>query len=300
MSDGILWARPTTKKAAEQVREDLQIIMEEPVQPTPAPALTTITPVSGRLALKGVALSTSLVCATASVYFSGKWFLDSQPGWMAWLMSLSVVATLTVAPELSRALWKLRHYALALVVAGIASIAMIFSMSSTVGGIYNERTVKIVAEYQARASSVEGYAEAQLAKDKIARNDVAISRLQLQVQADQATFDEYSALITQAIAAGEHPETRKNTILAGNRNAAATRLAAARAELSQLEKDNAELLPLTVLAVQDRIEERQDFNSWLGGQFGITKERMEFIMAVFPAIFIDVIAPSMLMVAFSL
>jgi hypothetical protein len=234
------------------------------------------------------------------VYFSGKWFLESQPGWMAWLMSLAVVATLTVAPELSRALWKLRHYALALVVAGIASIAMIFSMSSTVGGIYNERTDKIIAEYEASRVDTQGYAEAQLARDKIARNDAAITRLQAQVQADQATFDEYSSLITAAVAAGEHPETRKNIVLANNRNSATVRLNAARSELERLERENNELLPLTVLVVQEQAEERKDFNSWLGGQFGITQERMEFIMAVFPAIFIDVIAPSMLMVAFSL
>jgi hypothetical protein len=155
---------------------------------------------------------------------------------------------------------------------------------------------------------LEGTDEEQAAEagSSIAQSEITLlesqkGRLVEAIAYDRGVASEYQDQINQALALGENPETRKNIVLASNRNAALARVRDAEAKLEAIESRIAILLPDTIIAItaDDRPQVR-DFNAWLGGQFGITAERTEFLLAIFPAIFIDVIAPAMLAVAFSL
>ena len=91
-------------------------------------------------------------------------------------------------------------------------------------------------------------------------------------------------------------------LLVANRNAAISRVREAEAGIRKAEDRISELVAVSSkLASQESSKVvRNDFSLWLGARVGLTQEAMEFILAVFPAVFIDVISPVMLLVAFSL
>lgn len=275
--------------------------LHSPARVEPAPVLAKVeTDHIQRIILRVVAVFASAACAITSIYFSNRWFAASQPGFIAFIMSITIVATLTVAPEMALMLWKRRHRIMALVVGAIALVAMLFSMSSTVGGIYNA-TSEVIAVLEGTAEEQAAEAGSSIAQAKIAMLDGQKERLVEAISYDRGVASEYQDQINQALSLGENPETRKNIVLASNRNAALARVRDAETKLEEIDARIAVLLPDTIIAIaaDDRPQVR-DFNAWLGGQFGITAERTEFLLAIFPAIFIDVIAPAMLAVAFSL
>jgi len=249
--------------------------------------------------LRSIAMFTSASCAITSVYFSNIWFSASQPKVIAAIMSLTVVATLTAAPELASSLARKKNYFIAVAVIFIWVIATVFSMSSTIGGIYNARTVAISASEQVTASGTAGLAAAM----EIENLESRIERLRATIETDQGAAASYQATIDNALGAGEDPLSKKMSTLVANRTNAIKRVSATEAEISAAEKRINDLVPL---AAAYRIEEsavaagRADFASWLGGRFGVGPEQMEFILAAFPAVFIDLIAPAMMVVAFTL
>jgi len=247
-----------------------------------------------KIALRVVALFTSASCATTSVYFSFLWFRASQPGIIASIMSVTVVATLTVAPEMAQTLVASRRYLTSLAVALVAAVAMLFSMSSTIGGIYNARTARIEMVEGRDMDRVSD--EAAKAKADIIK--ASIQRLSKSMATDQSAVSSYQLQIDKLLESGEDPTGRKVATLVANRNAAVARVKSGEASISSLELDLLSVIAQSTSA--ERHVVRLDFAAWLGDRFGLSADQMEFILAAFPAVFIDVIAPVMLVVAFSL
>jgi len=246
--------------------------------------------------LRIVALFTSASCAVASVYFSNIWFLASQPPAMAAIMSITVVATLTTSPEMATMLARKKQYVSAASVIAISLVAMTFSMSSTIGGIYNARTASMDRDAASDSRSVDDDNMAAQAKADIIK--ASIQRLSTSMATDQGAVSSYQLQIDKALEAGESSTGRVVATLVANRNAAQARVKQGEQRLSELEGD---LLGLAEQVVKSRgIVERKDFAAWLGERFGLSADQMEFALAAFPAVFIDVIAPVMLVVAFSL
>ncbi len=247
--------------------------------------------------LRSIALFTSMSCAITSVYFSNIWFRDSQPGIIAIIMSLSVVATLTVAPELAVSLARKRKFVTAVAIVLISLVATAFSMSSTIGGIYNARTIRIAEseiESAVDTDSMAAGAEVDLLKEKI-------NRLSRSMETDQGAVSSYQQAIDKALENGADPASKEIQLLVANRNGAVARVKSGEAAISGAEGRMAELLGSSARFEQEASKNvRLDFASWLGGRFGLNPDQMEFILAAFPAIFIDLIAPAMLVVAFSL
>jgi hypothetical protein len=247
--------------------------------------------------LRSISLFTSMSCAVTSVYFSNIWFIDSQPPAIAAVMSLSVVATLTVAPELAVSLARKRKMVTAVAIVLISVIATLFSMSSTIGGIYNARTIRITESETESAMDTDAMAagaEVDLLKAKI-------ERLSRSMETDQGAVATYQAAIDTALAGGMAPGSREMQLFVANRNAAVARVRTGEQSIADAERRIAELLvkSVEVHAGAGR-EVRLDFALWLGDRFGMTADQMEFMLAVFPAVFIDMIAPAMLVVAFAL
>ena len=90
-----------------------------------------------RIVLRGISVFASLSCMVASVYFSYRGLSESQPPVIAGIMALTIVLTLSSAPELAVAMLRRRRFTVAIVAMSIALVAMVFSMSQTVQAIYN-------------------------------------------------------------------------------------------------------------------------------------------------------------------
>lgn len=247
--------------------------------------------------LRSIAVFTSASCAITSVYFSNKWFLDSQPVVVAGIMSATVVLTLTVAPELSIALARKRRWMTATVIVMISVVATVFSMSSTIGGIYNARSESMARSVQQKDDSdYQSQADAQeaiLLKSRIAR-------LEKSMETDQDSASSYQDRIDKALDSGLTQTSKEVQVLVANRNNAISRVKAGESEISKAEGRLSELLVGAAKVASESKAERSDFSSWLGARLGLSGDQMEFILAVFPAIFIDIIAPTMLVVAFAL
>lgn len=256
---------------------------------------------TGRLAsvrrwiLRGVAVFASLSCATTSTYFSNLWFSDSQPKLVAMIMSITIVATLTTAPELSVSLARKRKFISALIVMAIAVVAGAFSMSSTVGGIYNARTAELRAQNE-ESGEVDASVAAAAAERSVIQS--RIDRQTRTLDIERESYASYVAAISKAIAEGQAPESKAVAALVANRNKSQAAIAAMEKAIAA---DEAKLGTVaSVAATGDVKVVREDFNLWLGKRFGLSQDTMEFIMAAFPAVFIDIIAPTMLVVAFAL
>lgn len=258
---------------------------------------------SRRVVLICVAILASVSCAAASVYFSNKALVESQPPIIAMIMALTIVATLTVSPELSVSLKKRKKYITSLVVSAIALVATVFSMSQTVQGIYSSTTARIEEGHKRVQETSTRESEDRAAVAQVALLQDRKARLEKSLAADESTRDEYQRQISERIASGEEPNSKAVALLVANRNSAQYRINKATSDISSLEEELMGLLPKSVVgeaAIDREDSERDDFFSWVGGILHIDPETIEFALAVFPAIFIDIIAPAMLVVAFSL
>lgn len=246
--------------------------------------------------LRMIAIFASLSCASASVYFSNRYLAESQPPIIAMVMAVTIVATLTVAPELSSVLLRRRRPITAVVTFAISLVATGFSMIQTVGGIYNSKTESLQQE------SVVIDPAALAAREEVAVLKPRVDRLYETLKTEQAAQKTYNQEIEKALAEGEATDSTRMRLLVANRNAAITRAMDAEAGIRKAEDRISELLKVSSeLASQESSRVvRNDFSLWLGERVGLTQESMEFILAVFPAVFIDVISPVMLLVAFSL
>lgn len=257
-----------------------------------------------RWVLRFVAIFASLSCAATSVYFSNKWFVDSQPRIIALIMSLTIVATLTVSPELSISLARKRRYLTALFTLVMSIVATVFSMSSTIGGIYNARSKAIETVTNERLDDSAAKAQALALTREYESMQGSIARLQKELTDERNTVGSYQSAIDRLLTEGEDPNSQRMRTLVANRTNALARSRAAANELNSLESRARSILASVseaevTLALESE-SERDDFTSWLGRRFSIPSEVMEFILAAFPAVFIDIIAPVMLVVAFGI
>jgi hypothetical protein len=297
-------------KAVREISADVlgeDLALDVPIKATPAQDPPVVPVINGNLRaaiLRTISTATSASCAITSVYFSYLWFIASQPRFIASIMAVTIVATLTTAPELSITLARNKSYIGAFIVMAIALVAMLFSMSSTVGGIYNARSASIKADTRLVPEEMGSQADALAARAEIDLLNERIKRLSTALETDQQSVTSYQGSIDKALADGTDPSARSVQLFVSNRNYAINRANAARKEISETEERIAVLIPLaasgSVQRAAEEKAERKDFNLWLGERFGVSQDQMEFIMAVFPAIFIDVVAPAMLAVAFSL
>jgi len=304
-----MWLSDAGKPVRKAVREiSADVLGEEPMADVIQEVPVELPPLLARdikaTLLRTISATTSTSCAVTSVYFSYLWFIASQPRFIASIMAVTIVATLTTAPELSITLARKKSYIGACIVMAIALVAMLFSMSSTVGGIYNARTESIRVTALLDGDAQMDHAAHESAAQEIDLLNERIKRLSMALETDQQSVASYQGSIDKALADGTDPSARSVQLFVSNRNYAINRANAARKEIQDAEERIAVLLPVAASGSVQRAAaekaERKDFNLWLGERFGVSQDQMEFIMAVFPAIFIDVVAPAMLAVAFSL
>lgn len=231
--------------------------------------------------LKAVSFVISLVAIVMSVYYTFDWFILSLGIFGSLAMSLIIVSYTSLAPQFVIVLLKKKSIAAisaALIISVMDVPAVVFSMGTTVGGLYNKRSRTI-------AESSVGKAKLEVLIASRGRVTDRIERLKADIESAKKEEESYTAKYLEATVGG------RTEGLLGARIEAARKRVASKEE--NLEKAIAELEGLR----EGPTTQRDDFYTWIAARLGRDVDSVELVLLSFPAVFIDVIAPTMLAVA---
>ena len=231
--------------------------------------------------LKAVSFVIALVAIVMSVYYTFDWFILSLGIFGSLAMSLIIVSYTSLAPQFVIVLIKKKSIAAisaALIVALMDVPAVVFSMGTTVGGLYNKRS-RTIAESSAGKAKLEALVASR------GRVTDRIERLKTDIESAKKEEESYTTKYLEATVGG------RTEGLLGSRIEAARKRVASKEE--ELESAIAELESLR----EGPTTQRDDFYTWIAGRFGASVDSVELVLLSFPAVFIDVIAPTMLAVA---
>lgn len=224
----------------------------------------------------------SVLTFILSVYFTSLWFQTMFSFFISGAISVSMVSYMVLSPQ---AALFVKGFVKAPLWATFA-IALVFSMGSTVAGQYNKLTENVDVEVVNDRAYLELLERQE--HDLVSRIEEEVT----QQRAYQDSVERLSATEESRIANSGYIRTERNMFntLAASINGNRERLAEVRAKIE------AELLSGTSATV----EQRADFFSWMAGIFNVERSMMEFMIAAFPAVFIDIIAALSLNIAISL
>lgn len=236
------------------------------------------------MVLRVVAFFVSLCSTFMSVYYTALHFSGYLHIALAILMSIAIVACVVLLPEYAIQFYNDRRW-LFLTVALLSWIpSVMFSMSTTVGGIYNERSIRLegAKEIVSDAKAYKSRKEVLERRIKSLSSDLLAARRDAEMYSERA-----SSLIGDKIVGRE----MDSLVLQRDR---ARKVVTAKEEDIRKAEDELSSLEATKTS---SVVVRKDFYSWIADRFSVESDTVEFMSAVFPAIFIDVISPVMLSVA---
>lgn len=247
-----------TKESEKRTRE--ASVMEKP---TATPRLS---------ALQVGLLAVAAITFGLSVYFTSLWFTTMFSLWIALPISVSMVSYMVLSPQVAD---KVNGF-VKLPLWATFTIALVFSMGSTVAGQYNQLTSNIdvtVVNERALLDSLRAE-EAEL----VAR----LEEMREQQAFHQQTLQSLSQTAEDRMENAGFIWTERTKV-----NELGDEIAAVQGTISSIRQQiRAELEAGTTGATV----ERSDFYSWLAGLVGMGRSQMEFLISALPAIFIDIIA----------
>lgn len=292
--DKVDWSNPTI------LGEDAPKVEATP-QPIKAPEVTEIPPEvkidetakavktrrdPGAVILKSICAVVGILAVAMSFYLNSMHYGRYFQAIPAMAMALVVCASSAFLPEVAIFFYKRWTRLRALKAAPIfliSILAMALSMSGIIAGLYNGRS---------DATNIEAQ---KIAENKGAAESVASLR---------STRD--NAQTAYDMALSELKTAQRNYEQADKKNEWTyyQRLKAAKAtekeKADSLKKANDALSIASEESGGATYERRADFYDWLGGAVGSSKDDAEFAFSVAPAVFLDIIAPFLLGVAFFL
>ena len=237
--------------------------------------------------VKSSASLISIAASYMSLYYTLSWFLGRLPFFQALCMTVIIVGAILLIPQmikmaLDRKGWKPKVASSGLAFALL--IAASFSMMTTIGTLYNNQSV----------SSIESSRNAKVDRDLAARikaRQDQRSRLERAIAMAESDELRYTARIDVLLSEGVVTGPVMSSLVA-NRNKAQVARRENEDAYSRLlkEEEGYSDQASTITA------ERPDFISWIAARFQADRDRVELWMNAIPAIFVDVLAPSMLMV----
>lgn len=207
-----------------------------------------------------------------SVYFTALWFRSMFNLFIAGVISVSMVSYMVLSPQVAQSV----RGVVKLPLWTSFTIALVFSMGSTIAGQYNQLTesVDVVSVAERAVLDILRAEESELQEAiRVDREQQAYHQSTL----ESLTSTPEDRIANQAYAATERFKVIELADQIAEREA---RLEVVRAQiLEEIQDGN---IGVT--------EERDDFYSWLASLFGLTREQMEFWISALPAVFIDIIA----------
>jgi len=222
-------------------------------------------------------LAIGIGAAYMSIFYSYRWLLDFLDSGRAFLLSFIMVVFAIGAFELILFFRQRKLYYLVFVFSILWIIVTFFSMISTVAGQYNARMEAINNRYQNEqihnkySQEKESYSE----QEKELKEKLDILK--------QDIF-RYQGLLTKY----DSPDKIK----AEKREYNSLQWYYRFTERKMKEIEN-KLSGIRNLKLSQKEEKRgsPDFYLWLAGMWGLRPEKIQFWLSIFPAIFIDLIAP---------
>jgi hypothetical protein len=230
----------------------------------------------------------SFAASYMSVYYTFSWFQRRLPWIQAMLMTVIIVGTILLVPQMIKSVAErlsFRRSVAVFLLSAILLISATFSMMTTIGTLYNAQSSEAISSSTSsdERSVIESGIEARRAK-----------RERVEQAIEMAVRDEsmYSGRINALLEEGTSTGTAMASLVS-NRNKAQTAREKAEKEISDLiEQEETSGMQASQIVVA-----RPDFITWVSDRVGANRDQTEFWMNAIPAIFVDVLAPSMLMVA---
>jgi len=222
-----------------------------------------------------------------SIYYTAIWLMDFLPPLLAIVLSSVMVLFSCMAFEIVILLGRSRQRILASVFLILWAVVLVFSMVSTVAGQYNQR---IHNEVVATAKGSQMTYKRALYESYQAEEE----NLQKQIDDKMEQRTSYQKLLSQFDTLEKQQEDRKIF------NDLTWRIAVVDREVQKLneqlsvirEKVRSSLEGETKEGLtQDTVVVHQSFYVWIGTVLGASPIHVEFWLSVFPAVFIDIIAP---------
>lgn len=207
-----------------------------------------------------------------SVYFTSLWFSTMFNLFIAGAISVSMVLYMVLSPQAGEHVKGFVKFPLW----ATFIIALVFSMGSTVAGQYNKLTENV------DMAQVTDRAYLDLLRKQEADLETAIAADLESQRAYQDSVERLSATEESRIANSGYIRTERNMV-----NILAATITKNREALAGVRQSITEELLTGNVGVT---EERADFYSWMAELFNVDRATMEFVIAAFPAVFIDIIA----------
>lgn len=270
--------------------------MQEPVDNIVNEALDSIastgkTAVKTRWQSNSIRISASIISLAASymsMYYTYSWFHARLRPIQAMCMTIIIVGAILVIPQMIKVVIEkrsMKRYSYALMLSIILLVSGLFSMSTTIGTLYNNQStlsIESISNIQKKEAINSGI-ESRAARRK-----------RYEATSERASRDEerYTARIDILLSGGTVSSPEMSTLVS-NRNKAQAARKEAEAEIDKL------IIQEETYSIEasNISSERPDFITWIAGRFRLNRDNAELIMNAIPAIFVDVLAPAMLMVA---
>lgn len=240
--------------------------------------LMAIRVVLGLIALGAIALS---------VYYTSIWLIRYLPGFLAVVLATIMVTFSCLAFETVIILRRNGQWFMMTMFAVLWAIVLVFSMSSTVAGQYNQRIKSQNVTVEANSDTTQ----ARLGYDLLLKQEKQIEKQIADKAAQRAVFqkllDTFDTVEKQKADAKVFADTSKKIDLIDKD------LKDLNAQLLAKQEEQRKYLTTAKGpgAVQETTAEVPSFYNWIHEVLGLSAAMTEFWMSVFPAIFIDLIAP---------
>jgi hypothetical protein len=247
------------------------------------------------LVIRGAMLLVSGVAVWISIYFSRLWLLSFLSPFRALALAGVMVLYATVAPQIIGVILGHRTIGrwLSIGLIGLTALmVMVFSMTSTVAGQYAGFALTEAEGIQESAAQTVSIARADLITDQITEVRRRIEDKQEEIDAVQVLLKEFDTLEKRT----ENWTFYLTTM--GDLERLGEDMAGLQDELRELRERQAELITEeTVGVVESARFETRTFYQWLGGLLSAAPDRVQFWLSMFPAVFVDIIAPLALAIA---
>jgi len=245
-----------------------------------------------------------LGASVLSCYYTSVWLFEWLPTFLAIFLSFIMILFAVLAFQVIIIIWQDKEHPdphikwyrwilfetkqnfLAVVFAILWLIVTMFSMGSTVAGQYNQYAKDLRVKMEVRETK-------DVSADKMILENLQKQEKTLSEAVDEkrryrehivSSLEQYTTIQAQTDNQKEYLSLRYRLTNADKElDVAMKQLADTRGEIQSTIKE--------VKAIGNVVEVK-DFYEWLSGIFNVSKDLVQFLASIFPAIFIDVIAPT--------
>jgi hypothetical protein len=235
-----------------------------------------------------------------SCYYTTIWLLEFLPSFLAFFLSFLMIIFSVLAFQVvfvihqSHTKWQ---WVLIPVFSVLWITVVFFSMGSTVAGQYNVRYEKTVQEITDTSSVPTDIILIDMAEDDIVTIEDELTARKRDRDSMLESLEKINALSVEERLARQDEYNQiwnRMNAINGRINQLVMDLDAARTRYRK------EIVQRGASIVTNQVQEERNFYTWLSSIFGIDAEQVQFWSSIFPAIFIDLIAPIGIAVAFFL